>query len=223
MLTHKPTKNYSSMPLFLCKHSAFPPMPKFWDQIRQLFQQVETSSPSQPAVHHLIERTPEQRLDYDRWKNSLIKRRLIAWIGEQYTIFRLAPDDIDEAVDFLQSPSSNGFIIHFHTTNYSRTEVTHLFDYLKEQVLQQGYRSQLSDLRTYSRPDWVETVERHYLKPPSQSRDAGKMDQRYGNITIELTLRDDRVYQLKFLANNYQDHLYQDAEEFRELMQALLD
>ncbi len=129
---------------------------------------------------------------------------------------------MDEAMDFLHTPSAKGFVIHFYKTNYNRQEVSHLFDFLKDQVKALNYKVQISDTRTYNRENWVETVERHYLKPRPGKDRKEKINQRFGNITIELLLRDDRVYQLKFQATAYRDHQYEEAEKFRDLMLAIL-
>jgi hypothetical protein len=51
--------------------------------------------------------------------------------------------------------------------------------------------------------------------------EARKLRQRFGNVTIELYLRDDRPYQLRFRATSYRDHLFQEAEPFDTLVQSL--
>ncbi len=196
-------------------------MLNLFQYIRDLFQEAANSSPSVPAEHKLIERTPAEKADYIRWSHSLIKRRLVDWLNDQYAIYRVLPADIDRGIDFLDTPSSKGFVVHFYKTNYTRSEVTHFFDYLKERVLAQNYRSQISDTRTYARDNWVETVERHYLKPRQKAAVTEKLRQRFGNITIDLTLRDDKVHQLKLRATHYQDQQFHDPEEFSLLMQLL--
>lgn len=197
-------------------------MADFWDRLRNLFRTVEESSPSNPAVHELIRRSEDEKQDYAFWKDTLVRRRLQNWLADQYALFRVAPDDIDEALDFLDTPSSKGFVVYFFKTGYSRRDVQHFFDYLRERVLELGYRTQISDTRTFSRPQWVETVERHYLKPPSRDREAGKFFQEFGNITIENHLRDEQVHYLKFRATIYKDHQFHEAKTFQQLMQEVL-
>lgn len=195
----------------------------WWQYLRGLFQEAEQSSPSQPVIHEVIARSEAEKADYTQWKEALMRRRLINWLSDQYAIFSVLPADIDEALDFLDTPSSKGFAVHFYKTNYTRREVIFLSEYLKEQVLALNYRSQISDTRTYNRPQWVETVERHYLKPRYGAPIAGKLKQRFGNITIEVLLRNDQVHQLKFRATIYKDHLFHAPEDFHELMQSILD
>lgn len=201
-------------------------MDNIWNYFKNLFNKAEESSPSQPLIHEMIQRSETERADYQRWKNTLVCRRLLDWLNDQYAIYRVAPEDIGEALDFLDTPSSKGFVIHFHKTRYSKRDVTHFFDFLKEQVLALEYRPQISDLRTYNRNNWVETVERHYLKPGptlrKQQEGDGRFLQKFGNIMIELELRDDQVHNLRFRATSYKDSLFKEPQEFKELMQQIM-
>lgn len=183
---------------------------------------METSSPSQPAIHEMLTRTEAEKTDYERWKTSLIKRRLLDWLADQYAMYKVLPNDIDASIDFLNTPASKGFVIHFYKTNYTRDEVSHLFHFLKERVLDLNYRTQISDTRTYSRSQWVETVERHYLKPRSSFQPNEKLNQGFGNVTIELELRDDQVHYLRFRATIYKDSQFHEAQSFEELLNGIL-
>jgi hypothetical protein len=189
---------------------------------KSLFRQSRESSPSKPLIHEMINRSEAEQQDYIQWKDTLVARRLRDWLAEQYVIFLHQPGELSEAVDFLDTPSSKGFVIYFHHTGYTLREAVHFFDFLKERVLLQDYRTQISDLRTYERPNWVETVQRHYLKPRPLTDEAGKLRQRFGNITIELILRNDRPHQMRLRATAYKDHLFQEPEEFKQLFAALM-
>ncbi|MBK9013497.1 MAG: hypothetical protein IPM82_05115 [Saprospiraceae bacterium] len=109
-----------------------------------------------------------------------------------------------------------------HSLIYAREDAGHFFDLLKEKVLTLNYRNQLSDTRSWSEKDWVQTVERHYLKPRQNWEADKKINQQFGNITIELILRNDSPHLLTFRATSYSDRLYADASDFHELMQAVL-
>lgn len=197
-------------------------MAGLWDYFKNLFKEAEQSSPSNPLIHKLIERSDADKEDYQHWKKTLVCRRLLDWLHDQYAISRVAPNDIDEALDFLDTPSSKGFVIHFHKTQYSKRDVTHFFDYLKEQVKQLGYRVQISDSRTYNRPNWVETVDKHYLKPRLNIQQSGQLDQKFGNILIEILLKDEQIFNLKFRATTYHDRQFKDASNFENLMHEVL-
>lgn len=197
-------------------------MSNFWQNIKNIFQSAEESSPTEPVLHHVIERSKKEQEDYEFWKTTLVRRRLTDWLSDQYAIYRVVAADVDSALDFLNTPSTKGFVIHFYQTQYSKRDAIHFLDYFKEQIKKLNYRSQLSDTRTFNRKDWVETIERHYLKPRITFDPAEKQDQRYGNIMVELELRDDKPYRLKFSATSYRDHLFKDADDFKELMQMVL-
>lgn len=202
-------------------------MDNLWSYFKGLFQQAEDSSPSQPLIHEMIERNEEEKSDYQYWKKTVVLRSLRNWVDEQYAIYQATPKDTDPAIDFLNTPSSKGFVVHFSETRYSRRDATHFFDYLKEQVLQLHYRTQISDRRSYSRSHWVETIERHYLKPGLNLRkhigqESQTFEQHFGNIMIECELRDDRVHNLRFRATTYQDSLFKAPAAFQDLMQAVL-
>ena len=199
-------------------------MPNFWQRLFKLQNAVENSSPSVPAIHELIQRSAEEEAAYTAWKESYILRQMRQWVREEFDFFsQKGHSRKGGGVDFLKIPASNGFIAHFGQTNYSRQEATFFLDYLKERVKTLNYRTQISDTRTYSRRDWVETVERHYLKPRLDLVEGEKMDQQFGNITIELEIRNEVVNHLRLRATYYQDFNFLPAQEFSELMKVLLE
>ncbi len=201
-------------------------MSTFWQRVTALFEAAEQSTPAAPAVHEMIERDAEELADYERWKKTQARRRLFAWIMDQYALHK-SNGQTDRSLDFLDTPSSKGFVVHFQGTHYTRSEINHFFHYLKERVLELNYRTQISDRRVFSRPQWVETQERHYLKPRTRRQrqaarlERGGLDQKFGNITVELELRDDLPWNLRLRATTYQDALYNTPESFRSLMVAL--
>ena len=197
-------------------------MTNIWDYFKNFFQEAEQSSGSNPLVHELIERSEKEKIAFENWKGSLTCRRIFDFLAAQHAMFQSNPDSIDRAVTFLRTPSSKGFAIHFSLTEYTRQDAIHFLDFLQEKVLTLNYRPQMSDTRTWSQNDWVQTVERHYLKPRQSWADGEKIEQQYGNITIELSLRNDRPHDLTFRATHYSDRLYADADDFHGLMQVVL-
>jgi hypothetical protein len=191
----------------------------FWNQIKNIFQQAEDSSSSAPTIHEMIERQAEELTAYERWKTTAGPRRLFDWLNNQYGRHR---DGLrtDETVGFLDTASSKGFVVYFHQMNYSREEITHFFHYLKERVQTLDYRSDISDRRIFPRRDWVETQERHYLKPRIQYNEV-KMDQAFGNIMVEFELRNDVPHNLRLRATTYNDSMFEANGSFGGLMMAL--
>lgn len=193
-----------------------------WDFFKNYFKEAEHSSGSNPVVHELLERSETEKADYKDWKGSLPCRRLFDALASEYAMYQSSPEKVDRAFTFLKTNSSHGFAIHFPLTGNTHAEATHFFDFLKEKVLTLNYRAQMSDTRTWSEKDWVQTVEKHYLKPRQQWADDQKIEQQFGNVTIELTLRDNHPFKLTFRATHYSDRLYAEADDFAELMRVVL-
>lgn len=196
-------------------------MKDFWDYFKSLFQKAEESSAFNPYIHELIERSDDFKSAHEAWRYSPACRKLFTWVETQYGLWLALPDDIDEAIDFLNTPSSKGFVIYLNKTAIPQQDAVHFFDLLKERVQMLNYKVQISDARTWVQKSGVEKVERHHLKPRSFRTEDAKFDQRFGNITIELSLRNDAPHQLKFRATSYNDHLYSKAGSFADLIQAI--
>lgn len=197
-------------------------MPDIWNYVTRLLKRFEDSKPTEPLLHEMIIRSNREKEDYEYWKKTIVRKRLLSWLADQYAIFATTAEKTDEAIDFLDTPSSKGFAIHFHQTQYSDRDARHLLDYLKDQVLQLNYRTQISDKKAYNRSSWVESVERHYLKPRINLGSTEKYEQQYGNITIETVFRDEQPHLLRFRATVYQDNQFRKHFPFRELLNQLL-
>lgn len=191
----------------------------FWSQIKSIFNQAEASSAVAPTIHEMIERTAEDEVAYAQWKRTSGPKRLLDWLTNQYGR-HLDGLPTDDTVGFLTTPSSKGFVVHFREMNYGKAEISHFFDYLRERVLTLNYRPDISDRRIFPRRDWIETQERHYLKPRIDLN-ADKIDQGFGNIMIEFELRNDVPHNLRLRATVYQDSLYKDGANFGGLMEVL--
>jgi hypothetical protein len=197
-------------------------MTNIWDYFKDFFREAQESSASRPIFNEILERSTDEKRAYEDWKGSLPCRRLFDLLAEQYAIYQSNPAGVDAALTFLQTDSSNGFALHFDRLDHEKQDAPHMLDFLKEKTLALNYRPQLSNARTWSEKDWVQTVQRHYLKPRQTWAEGQKIDQRYGNITIELVLRNDKPHLLTFRATSYSDRLYVEADDFHQLMQALL-
>ncbi|MEO1434658.1 MAG: hypothetical protein AAFV80_03925 [Bacteroidota bacterium] len=198
-------------------------MSELWNQFKNLFRKADESSPSNPLIHEVIQRSEEEKAVYTEWVESLEKRRMIDWINMEYFTYLSNPTEVDPNLDFLETPMSNGFVLHFRPELHQRLDFVHFLDYLKAQVLKIGYMSYVSDVRSYQKGKQVEEVQRHYLKPRKQFRPDQKMDQRYGNIMIELLSRNDQVVNLKFSATGYHDRKFETMLEFKELFREVLN
>ena len=85
-----------------------------------------------------------------------------------------------------------------------------------------GYRKVSLERKTDVVNDQVRTTEKLYLKPPVSAEDLmNKIDQLYGNISIEKIYLDNKPNYLKVLVTLYSDRQYHDAKPFDQFMDKL--
>lgn len=201
-------------------------MSNIWDYFKQLFQESEESSPSKPFIREEISRSDEEQEAYNLWKRTLAPQKMLDFINREYANHLIEPEKMDNSFGVLTTKSTNGFVIHFSELRHNQKDIQFFFDYLKEIVLNIGYKHYMSDTRTYNRKLWVENVERHYLKPPIKfdEKEVAKtrLIQQYGNIMIELLFRNDQLINLKFRATNYTDHNFTEANSFSDLIREIV-
>lgn len=198
-----------------------------WKYFKDLFKAEAESSKLKPFIQEPLERSEAEIETYAIWKKTLGKRRLLDWLNAQYAMFTLSGEsEIDRTIDFLNTPSAKGFVIHYDTQIHNHKDFVHLFDYLKERVLTMNYKKYMSDVRIYNQTrnnqNYVESIERHYLKPRFVVKEDKTFDQLFGNIKIELLLRNDVIKNLQFSATQYNDRSFAEADTFNDLMRELL-
>lgn len=194
---------------------------QIWSYIKNLFNEADESSPIRPFIHETIERGELELAAYENWKSDLARNRFVNSLGDEYATYRIDPSKVDRSLDFLDTPSMKGFVIHASIGKYKLVELKHLLDYLKERVLTANYYVYVSDRRIYNRDGKNEMIERHYLKPKAKMSENELFSQGYGNVRIELKCQNDLPINLKFSATGYSDRLFEETEDFRILMSIL--
>ncbi|CAN5344795.1 hypothetical protein BH09BAC1_BH09BAC1_09450 [soil metagenome] len=194
-------------------------MSDLFDRIKKLFSQAEDEQ--QPATHELISRTEAELAAYEQWKKSKRSQRLLE--GFRAKMENRDSGEAELSLDFIDTPRSRGFVLHYEEGLMTGLEMRHLLDYFKEQLLVVGYASYMSDVKNQLKAEVVQTIERHYLKPKFNPHETTeKTAQRFGNITIEYLQENNLPINLKFISNIYSDHKYADARPFKELMEILV-
>lgn len=198
-----------------------------WKYVKNLFQAEEESSKLKPFIQEPLERSVEEIEAYEHWKRTLAKRKFLDWLNAQYALFTMSGEsEIDRTIDFLNTPSAKGFVIHYDTQIHNHKDFIHLFDYLQERVLTMNYKKYMSDIKIYNQTrnnqNYVESIQRHYLKPRFVVKEDNTFDQLFGNIKIELLLRNDVIKNLQFSATHYNDRNFAKADTFNDLMRTLL-
>lgn len=189
---------------------------------KHLFKTQENNNP--PVLHKPVIRTDAQKHGYEVWKLNDHKDYIVGFLHKQFeTYWQEQQATLADELLILNTPQSMGFIYAYQPIQTGSTEFKYLFDYLKERVVQLNYKVYMSDVKSFARNSYEETVERHYLKPRfTWPFEGERVNQLYGNITIELLLHNDLPLQIKFVCQPYSDHKYASPLSFRDLTAMLL-
>ncbi len=211
----------------------------WWEQIKGVFATATESSAKDPVVHATLTRHRDHAAEFDTWNAGVVAQSMRTWLGEAYGYYLQHGRPPSEAIDFLDTQSSKGFVLHFDELQYTLHEAQMFQLTLRERVLRPGpegekrYRTQVADTKTYQQGDQTERTDRYYLKPvlvphadpaiaaAPNSHTADQFGQGFGNILIELVVRDERPWRLRFSATIYHDRVYQEAEGFGALVTVL--
>jgi len=123
----------------------------------------------------------------------------------------------------LASPYANGFAV---TYEYPLTAkiFQQLFFSFGQRMLALGYQRVSLDRKMEELQDSVKITEKLYFKPPLSAASLGqKIDQLFGNVSIEKVSLDDKPSFLKVLVTVYADHLYLPAKPFDDFVERLFN
>ena len=186
----------------------------------QIFNKPEEKTVKPKNIRKGITRDEAFNKDFLAWQFSEDKEQILSWINTQYGLYNTLPDEMSDEIVFLNNKSSKGFALSFKKDHKSE-KARFLLDYLKAKVLQNNYRSSMSDLRVKHYDNYEECIERHYLKPKHQMLESEKINQEFGNISILLLFKNDIPHQLKFSATAYPDRTFAASKPFDALMDVL--
>lgn len=188
----------------------------YFDQIyQQLFG--KKSGEIKVLVNEVIDRSPRYKADY---QNRIITEDFRKLILEVYSSYELKQKEIEKKPDMhlLNSQYANGFAITYNE-EIDRSDFQYLFDWLAERTKNLGYHFANSDLQVVNKNTYIESKEKHYLKPLVGEEEI--IDQKFGNILIEHITIDDVPSFIKYTANIYSDRKYRKAEKFEKLTEYL--
>ncbi len=201
----------------------------FFDDIfKKLFPK---RSKTIPLIKENLKRSEKYKYEFQTWVLSNDAMYWFARVYESYHLKRQGQPSPDIEVHLFASPASNGVAITY-TNAMSSKQFRFIFDKLKESILQLDYPYKLytSDRAHYERTNYIETIEKHYLKPvygtnkevEKKLKTDKQLPQFYGNILIEYIQVDGEPSFIRLLANIYSDRLFLDALPFEELLEKIL-
>lgn len=192
-------------------------MALFDDLFNKLFPERQKNRPVE--VQEELRRSESYLQAYTEWKNSGQAVELMRKVEKSYEMKKGGIEGL-YPIHLFNSAAANGFALSYHPT-ISRQEFRFLLDYLRDRVLALGYRLANTDHQIRDKETYIQTTEKHYLKPPISRAAAKKSEQRYGNILLEYVLIDNQPSYLKLMVTIYTDHLYSKAQSYDELIEKL--
>ncbi len=174
-------------------------------------------------VHEVLKRSERDQQGYAQWKESEERQALLQEIAQAY-YYKKTNIQSPIEVHLFNTVYANGFAITY-SANLTAKTFQHLFEYFKDKVMDMQYRVVMADRRILDREQYVETIEKYYLKPPMHTQEItlDSIDQQYGNVVMEHILINDKPSYMKLLVNIYSDSLYKDALDYDEFMSRLLE
>ncbi len=169
-------------------------------------------------VHELIVRDVSFHESYDKWLSGESRKEWHERLRCAFNMHRASLDSQDDFIDFLEFRATTGFVMHLQNEEIPAIEASFIMDLLKDLTKKSGYRLSVSDRRKKGNV----VVEKHYLKPPIHRGGGEPINQLYGNITIELTVKNYNPCSLKFIATHYQDRSYLPPLDISELLEEII-
>src|SRR5690606_35108772 len=127
--------------------------------------------------------TPEEMAEIRDWVNSPEGRKAFHQVHKTYHLKKAGIKDLPE-VHILSSPYANGFAITFEPP-LNKEIFSKLFFAFGLRMLDLGYYRVSLDRRYQETEDLLKTTEKQYYKPDIHAGISPKIDQRFGNVSIE--------------------------------------
>src|SRR5690606_3136602 len=132
----------------------------------------------------------EEKENIKKWMNSEAGKNAFGLIYKNYHFKKTGITDYPE-VHILSSPYANGFAVTFEPPITEQT-FSNLFFACGIRILDLGYYRVSLDRRLVEEADIVRTTEKQFYKSPNRPGSERKMDQLFGNVSIEKVLMNNK-------------------------------
>jgi len=170
---------------------------------------------------HKLQRPGNYQARYKLWLGSSAFTKLTTDLYKAYH-YKKAGIQCQQRSELIQEPLRAG-VVFFYNPEQSAEEFTFLFDYLKDQTLQQGYQLHNSDRRKLKHEVCRQQTEAYQLTPkPADVAGTNLCNQLYGNILIELSYLNKQPAFIRFTATAFADKHFSAPLPFDELLKNVL-
>ncbi|UJP66675.1 hypothetical protein [Mongoliitalea daihaiensis] len=190
--------------------------------IDDLFGKLFSKKRKPLQVKENFVQSPQELTALENWLKSSDATYIFDLVGKNYH-FKKAGINNEPEVHFLNSPYANGFAVSYDPP-FNPETFSKLFFAFGRRMLALGYRQVSLDRKIEEINEKVKTTEKQYFKPPLQAEDFNaKIDQLYGNVSVEKVTIDNEPSFIKVLVTVYSDHLYQPAKPFEEFIDHIFE
>ncbi|HEY4651473.1 MAG TPA: hypothetical protein VIG72_08660 [Pontibacter sp.] len=166
-------------------------------------------------------------------RSKRYKARYIAWLqqkdcavlaGSFYKAYHYKKAGIDGnyRVQLVKEQHRHGAVF-FHNPAIQADDFSFFFDYLKDQVLQHGYKLRSADIRCLPHPRFKQRIETYYLTPiPVNLPESALCNQQYGNILLDFTSINQHPGYIRLIADGFKDPHFSTPLPFADLLMATL-
>jgi len=166
--------------------------------------------------------TESEKENTESWMTSDEGESLIKLVFKNYH-FKKSGINSHPEVHILNSPYANGFAVSYESPFNEKT-LSQLFFAFGRRMLDLGYQRVSLDRKIEEIQENVRTTEKQYFKPPLNTADlTQKIDQLFGNVSIEKVSINEKPSYLKILVTVYSDHLYRPAKPFDLFVEELFE
>jgi hypothetical protein len=188
-----------------------------WDDI---YEKLFASKGRQISHKENFVRTETDEANITDWLDSAQGIELMNLVHKNYH-FKKATINASPAVQIMNSPYANGFVVYFGEPFTEKT-FSNLFFAFGQRIVDLGYQKISLDRRMREINQQVKITEKQYFKPPFQKENIGqKIEQLFGNVSVEKVLFDNKPSYITVLVTIYSDRLYQDAGSFDQFVELL--
>lgn len=191
------------------------------DQLQQLLGGKSTSNPSPELLHEPLQRSERfvSEMRHYQTHQEAEHRRLLRAHYEQSAE---EPGSVPAFV-LLQNSQASGFM-WYAEAGVPEKHYDFLLDRLAEQLQDWGYSEKQNERKIWPVGEAWHEQHKRYLKPRLQAEAvaSGQINQRFGNVLLEVLRRDGKLAYLKLQCNVYHDGQYLQAEGFGGLMERIL-
>jgi len=189
---------------------------KILDLLKKQFRSKEKNAPKIPLIREALE---DHKIPYEAIQSWFLKeaKKTGKDIHDNYLNY-IAKQSYAKYFTFYKENGITALSLDIAPAQLSFDQCRKLMTYIALHLKEKKYVIQLNEVSTDTKADTINCTYRYYLKPSHKLMVELPAEQLYGNVTIELKLKNDHPHRLLLRANYYSDHNYKEHESFESML-----